>query len=627
MTAGDYEKYPGGARALSRPAERGCMSYICPQRSRQEGDARADRRRPRSTTCSAASPTASGSAGISTCPRPSPSRSSSGTIEADRPDERRIGPYLSFLGGGAYDHFIPTVVDYLSSRGEFVTPLHALPARGQPGDAPGHLRVPDPDLPADRAGHRQRLPLRRRHGRGRGRPHGPAAHRPDQGPRRPVAPSRSTGRSIRTYIKNLGLEPSRSRLRRPGGRSTRPRSAELGRRRRRRPSSVQSPNFFGVVEDVEPLSDAAHGAQGPVLVAVVAEAVSLGAPRSARASSAPTSSRARPSRSACPLSFGGPYLGFMACKKEFLRQMPGRIVGQTKDVDGRRGFVLTLSTREQHIRREKATSNICTQPGLVRPAGDDLPGDAWASRACGRWPGRTSRRRPTPPTAWPPSPASGSVSAADLQRVRPRASQGRWPAVDAAPGQGHPRPGCGLGAGLSRAPNDAPRLRDRDPDQGRDRSAWPAALKEVRPMNPRTAHFRDQRHGQSAAVALPALDVPRAQGLLAGLSRPRTTSPTFPEVSEVEVVRHFTRLSQKNYCVDLGLLPARLLHDEVQPQDQREDRRPAGFPGRPSARARGTGPGQPRGPATGSRTISARSPAWTPSPSSPRPGPTASSPG
>ena len=125
---------------------------------------------------------------------------------------------------------------------------------------------------------------------------------------------------------------------------------------------IQSPNFFGTIEDVAAIAELAHSP-------------------GARCSSSPSP---RPSRSASSsppveadivsleaqsygvaLGYGGPYCGVIACKEKFLRQMPGRLIGETKDVDGKRGFVLTLSTREQHIRREKATSNICTNQALV----------------------------------------------------------------------------------------------------------------------------------------------------------------------------------------------------------------------------------------------------------------------
>ncbi len=132
----------------------------------------------------------------------------------------------------------------------------------------------------------------------------------------------------------------------------------------RRPAALilQSPNYFGVCEDIQAAADAAHGRQA-LLAVVVAEAMSLGlleAPGKLGADIVTGEAQSF----GIPLSFGGPYLGFMACMKDFVRQLPGRIAGQTTDVDGKRGFVLTLATREQHIRREKATSNICTNQAL-----------------------------------------------------------------------------------------------------------------------------------------------------------------------------------------------------------------------------------------------------------------------
>jgi glycine dehydrogenase subunit 1 len=124
---------------------------------------------------------------------------------------------------------------------------------------------------------------------------------------------------------------------------------------------IQSPNFFGTIEDVAAIAEMAH-AKGALLVVSIAEAVSLGIVRPP-AEADIVSMEAQSFGVA--MSFGGPYCGVIACKEKFLRQMPGRIVGETKDVNGKRGFVLTLSTREQHIRREKATSNICTNQALV----------------------------------------------------------------------------------------------------------------------------------------------------------------------------------------------------------------------------------------------------------------------
>jgi glycine dehydrogenase subunit 1 len=124
---------------------------------------------------------------------------------------------------------------------------------------------------------------------------------------------------------------------------------------------IQSPNFFGTIEDVEAIAEIAHK-RGALLIVSIAEAVSLGIvepPRNADIVAMEAQSFG------VPLGFGGPYCGVLATKEKFVRQMPGRLAGQTVDKNGKRGFVLTLATREQHIRREKATSNICTNQALV----------------------------------------------------------------------------------------------------------------------------------------------------------------------------------------------------------------------------------------------------------------------
>ncbi len=127
--------------------------------------------------------------------------------------------------------------------------------------------------------------------------------------------------------------------------------------------AVQSPNFVGIVEDLPAVAEAAHGV-GALAVEVVTEAVSLGLLAGGGDFGFDVVC-GEAQAFGVPAGFGGPHLGFFACRRDHMRQMPGRLVGETVDADGRRAFCLTLSTREQHIRRAKATSNICTNHGLV----------------------------------------------------------------------------------------------------------------------------------------------------------------------------------------------------------------------------------------------------------------------
>ena len=265
------------------------------------------------------------------------------------------GRYLSFLGGGVYHHVIPAIVEALSSRGEFLTPYTPY----QPEVSQGTLQIifeyqtlicqlTGMDISNaslyDGASAAAEAVL--------------MAQRLNNRPRVLVARSLHPQyrETIDTYVRNLGLAVDEVGFGDRGGLRSAELAAKLG------PDVcgviVQSPNFFGVVEEVEKIAALALGHKALTIVAV-AEGLSLGILQAPGKLGADIVCGEGQSFGLAP-AFGGPYLGFMGCGKDYLRQLPGRIAGLTKDVDGKRGFVLTLSTREQHIRREKATSNICT---------------------------------------------------------------------------------------------------------------------------------------------------------------------------------------------------------------------------------------------------------------------------
>jgi len=266
-----------------------------------------------------------------------------------------------FVGAGAYNHFVPSVVDALISRGEFLTAYTPYQPELSQGTLQhmfefqslvceltgmdianasvydGSTATAEAVLMAQRLTGRERVVVS-------------GALHPEY---RQV---------LATYLEGRGLVPLVSAVDLRAGQIVVGPAEELVDDATAC-VVVQQPDFFGQVRDLSGVAERCH-ARGALLVLVVAEAASLGLLRSPGAWGADIAV-AEGQSLGMPLAFGGPYAGLMATRSQFVRQLPGRIVGQTADAQGRRGFVLTLQAREQHIRREKATSNICTSQTLL----------------------------------------------------------------------------------------------------------------------------------------------------------------------------------------------------------------------------------------------------------------------
>jgi glycine dehydrogenase subunit 1 len=265
--------------------------------------------------------------------------------------------YVSMLGAGAYSHYRPVAIDALLSRGEFFTaytPYQAEIAQGtlqamfefqtliaqltgmdvsNASLYDGSTATTEAVLMAMRVTRRNRVVLAR------------TLH-PEY---RQV---------LQTYVQHQGVELHEVGYNSAG-------QVDLGQLEAALAVEaaavvIQSPNFFGNIERAEEIAGMVHK-NGAMLVVTVTEPLSLATVRPPAEADIVCGEA---QSFGVPVAYGGPYVGFLATKAQFIRQMPGRLIGQTQDTEGRRGFVLTLATREQHIRREKATSNICTNQSL-----------------------------------------------------------------------------------------------------------------------------------------------------------------------------------------------------------------------------------------------------------------------
>jgi glycine dehydrogenase subunit 1 len=271
---------------------------------------------------------------------------------------RSCGELVCFLGGGAYDHFVPTLVDALAAQTEFLTAYTPYQAEASQGMlqllyefqtmicALTGMAVANASM-YEGASAAAEATLMAANATGRNRFVVAESVHPD------------TLQVLRTYARERELEVVTVPL--TDGVVD---DSALSRLLNDETAAVlvQSPNFFGCIEHLGKVIPAAH--RHGALAIVSADPIASGILKAPGAFGADiVVGEGQPL--GVPLQYGGPYLGFLACREEFLRRIPGRVVGATTDRDGRRGFCLALQTREQHIKRERATSNICTNQGLL----------------------------------------------------------------------------------------------------------------------------------------------------------------------------------------------------------------------------------------------------------------------
>jgi glycine dehydrogenase subunit 1 len=275
----------------------------------------------------------------------------------------RDGSWLSFLGAGAYEHHIPAAVWQIVTRGELYsayTPYQAEASQGtllyeyqtMMASLTG-LAVTNASLYEGASALAEAMLM---------------AARLHKSAKRIVVPATVHPvwrRVARTIVRNQGIELLEAPYDKDTGQTTPAALESIAGGGEIAAAVVPQTNFFGVLDPVDELTDWAHSRGAYVIALANPVAMALLKPPGEWGVKGADIAVGEGQPLGSPLAGGGPYFGFMACRKDLARQMPGRIVGATTDADGRAGFVLTLQAREQHIRRSKATSNICTNQGLM----------------------------------------------------------------------------------------------------------------------------------------------------------------------------------------------------------------------------------------------------------------------